>query len=422
MSRSLISSILMQPQSMVHPTFPEAQHFFPTIHERPMSFSPPPTFSSPKLASTQRRKSTSFLESQARHSSPHSRSLGPSPLLSSTDGVNWRPDGVTLYGKPPITSSMETNHRQQNFDCQLLVEGRPGTASDGQMIPVEAVYLANVPYSTQVEAFVAADGSGHIKDPAITQLGSVYDYQTGQTYIARPVQNLRLETSVNQPSQHISMSAPVTAEPPIVYHKVFVPQSAPPVLSQGSEGHQGCLFEFHMHSSGPEGTVYLPHRVYRTRRGSLELEEVTHSSLLQSRLQTVAEEQCNHLGPEPMSPLSGLYRPDVSSEYSSDSSQQHSSDTGDYFSPPAARVSSDASMAYAQKIFPEPQVFFCFPQPGAAGFPMQSAVYNQQVTKITVFLILIFCGYYLLAGVRVLSESIYLSGFIHEKLDIKVSL
>lgn len=374
--------MLMQPQSMVQPTLPEAPHFFPTIHERPMSFSPPPTFSSPKLPSTQRRKSTSFLESQARHGSPLARSLGPSPLLASTDSVNWRSDGVGLQGKSPLRSSTETNHRQKNFDCQLFIEGMPGTANDSQLIPKEAVYLSSVPYHAQAEAFVAADGPGHPKDPVVTQFGSVYDYQTGQAYIARPIQSLRLDTAVNQPSPQGSMSAPVTAEPHIVYHKVFVPQSAPPVLSQGSEGHHGCVFEFHMHSSGPEGAVYLPHRVYRTRRGSLELEEVTHSSLLQSRLQTVAEEQCNHLGPEPMSPLSGVYRPDGSSEYSSDSSQRNSSDTGDYFSPPAAGVMSDASVTYAQKIFPEPHVFFCFPQPGAAAFPMQSAVYNQQVTEI----------------------------------------
>ncbi|XP_040201216.1 uncharacterized protein LOC120932702 [Rana temporaria] len=388
MSHFLISSMLMQPQSMVHPTFSEASHFFPTIHERPMSFSPPPTFSSPKLPSTQRRKSTSFLESQTRHGSPHVRSVGPSPLLSATDNVSWRSDGVTLQGKPPVGSSLETNHIQQNFDCQLFVEGRHGMASDGKMIPMEAVYLASVPYSAQAEAFVAADGPGNIKDPGVTQLGSMYDYQTSQTYIARPVQSLRLETTVNQPSPQGSMSAPVTAEPHIVYHKVFMPQSAPPVLSQGSEGHQGCVFEFHMHSSGPEGAVYLPHRVYRARRGSLEMEEVTHSSLLQSRLQTVAEEQCNHPGPEPMSPLSGLYRPDGSSEYSSDSSQRNSSDPGDYFSPPAVGVASDASVTYTQKIFPEPHVFFCFPQPGAAAFPIQPAVYSQQVTRITAFLYL----------------------------------
>lgn len=367
--------MLMQPPSMVHPTFPEAPHFFPTIHERPMSFSPPPTVSSPKLPSTQRRKSTSFLESQARHSLPNTRSFGPSPLLSSTDSVNWRSDGLTLCGN---------SHRQQHFDCQFFVEGRPGTAGDSQMTPMDAVHFTSVPYSAQTEP-IAPDGPSHVKDPVLTQFSTVYDYQTGQIYIAHPVQSLRLDT-VNQPSPQGSRSAPVTAEPNVVYHKVFVPQSAPPVLSQSSEGHKGCLFEFHMHSAVPEGAMYLPHRVYQTRHGSLELEEVTHSYLLQSRLQTVAEEQCNHLDPEPISPFSGVYRPDGSSEYSSDSSQQNSSDPGDYFSPPVARVTSDASMAYAQKIFPEPNVFFCFPQPGAAAFPMQSAVYNQQVTKITVFL------------------------------------
>ncbi|XP_075066719.1 uncharacterized protein LOC142153228 [Mixophyes fleayi] len=375
MSPFLISSILTQPQSMAHPTLPDSPLFFPTIHERPMSFSPPPTFSSPKMPITQRRKSTSVLESQARNGQPHLRTVGPSPLPPGMDCLNRRSDGMTMLGKPSVRSSADTNHRHQSFDGQMFVDGRPGTVTDAHVRPVEAVYLAGLPYNPQAEAFSTTTGPGHVTDPMLGQLGSVYDYQTGQSYIARPVQSLRLETGLNQPSPLGSMSAPVTSDPHIMLHQVFVPQSAPPILSQGSEGHQGCVFEFHVHSAGPEGAVYLPHRVFRTRRGSAELEEVPHSSLLQSRLQTVTEEQSNQNAPEPVPSLTGAYRCnglEGSSEYSSDSSQRNSSDPGDYLSPPPA-ASSEISVMYTQKLFQEPHVFFCFPQPGA--------VYNQQVTR-----------------------------------------
>ncbi|KAM9313168.1 uncharacterized protein PAF06_011129 [Gastrophryne carolinensis] len=365
----------MQPQSSVHPTVPESPLFFPTIHERPVSFSPPPSFSSPKAPGSQRRKSTSFLESQVRHGRP----VGPSPLLSA-DAANWRSDGTSLLGKPP-----ETIHRHHSFDGSAMADGRPGMPNDGQ-----AVYLASVPYNPQAEVYVAADGAGHLQDPAMVP---PYDFQANQAYIARPLQSLRLETGMGQLSPQGSTSAPVTAEPLIMLHKVFVPQSAPPVLGQGGEAQPGCVFEFHMHTAGPEGAVYLPHRVYCTRRGSAELEEIPHSSILQSRLQTVTEEHCNHLGPE--SPLSATFRcngHDGSSEYSSDSSQQNSSDPREFFSPPPGPCDA-ASLTYAQRVFQEPHVYFCFPQPGASAFPQQSAVYSQ-VIKSPAFIIEHFFFFY----------------------------
>ncbi|XP_040292414.1 serine/threonine-protein kinase WNK1 isoform X5 [Bufo bufo] len=357
------------PQSMAHPTHPDSPLYFPTIHERPISFSPPPTFSSPKLSNTQRRKSTSFLESQARHhgQSP-SRTLGPSPLLDS----NRKSDGKSAQRKTPLKSA-ESNHRQQSFDGHGFVEGRSGTA-DSQVRPAETIYLASLPYNIQTEAYSTAAASSHLKDSMRAQVGSVYDYQTGQTYLARPI--LKLQTGMNQPSPMGSMSAPVTAEPHILFHQVFMPQSAPPVLTQGTEGHHGCVFEFHVHSSGPEGAMYVPHRVYCTRHGSIELEEVSSSTLLQNRLQTVTEEQCSHPGLDPMSPLicNGP-------EYSSDSSQRNSSDPGEYLSPPLPPGSShnfEMPIMYPQKLIQEPPVVFCFPQTGAS-FPVQSAVCGHQV-------------------------------------------
>ncbi|XP_075711716.1 serine/threonine-protein kinase WNK1 [Rhinoderma darwinii] len=361
------------PQSMAHPTLPDSPLFFPTIHERPISFSPPPTFSSPKASNTQRRKSTSFLESQARHHGPAtSRTLGPSPLLDS----NRRSDGMTAPRKTSLKSA-ETNHRQP--EGPTFIEGRPGTSGDSQMRPVEAIYLASLPYNLQAEAHSATAATGHPKDPTMAQAGSVYDYQTGQTYLARPV--LRLDTGVNQPSPLGSVSAPATSEPHIMFHQLFMPQSAPPVLTQGTEGHHGCVFEFHVHSSGPEGAMYVPHRVYCARRGSVELEEVSYSTLLQNRLQTVTEEQCGHPGPDPTSPLI-CNGPPAGSEYSSDSTQRLSSDPGEYLSPlpPGSSHNSEMPVTYPQKFLHEPPVIFCFPQPGVS-YPAPSAVYGPQQTQ-----------------------------------------
>ncbi|XP_069821251.1 serine/threonine-protein kinase WNK1 isoform X1 [Dendropsophus ebraccatus] len=331
------------PHSMAHPPLPDSPLYFPTIHERPVSFSPPPTSSSPKVPSSmQRRKSTSFLESQGhRHLGQSLRTHGPSPLLDS----NCRAESP----RRNVAKSAETNQRQ---------EGRSG---DPQMRPLEAIYVASVPYNIQAEAYGSAAATGHPKDPVIAQVGSVYDYQTGQTYLARPM--LRLETGVNQPSPLGSMSAPVTSEPHILLHQVFMPQSAPPVLAQGTEGHHGCVFEFHVHSSGPEGAMYVPHRVYCARRGSVELEEVSYSTLLQNRLQTVTEEQCSHPSPVSAAPLI---------------CNGHMYSDGEC---PSLPPGHNAEM-YPQKFLQDPPVIFCFPQPGVS-YPPQAAVYGHQVPMPT---------------------------------------
>ncbi|KAM3925634.1 uncharacterized protein RB166_008788 [Leptodactylus fuscus] len=347
--------------AMAPPPLPDSPLFFPTIHERPISFSPPPTSSSPKVpSSSQRRKSTSFLESQARHHGPSPlRTLGPSPLLD----ANRRSDGMSVPRKVPHKSA----------------EISPRGAGDSHVRPVEAIYLAGLPYNLQTEAYGPAAASGHPKDPAMAQVGSVYDYQTGQTYLARPV--LRLETGTSQPSPLGSMSAPVTAEPHVMFHQVFMPQSAPPVLTQGSDGHHGCVFEFHVHSSGPEGAMYVPHRVYCTRRGSVELEEVSYGTLLQNRLQTVTEEQCGHPGLEPMSPPLICNGPQSSSEYSSD--------PGEYLSPPppGSGQNPEMSATYPQQFLQEPPVIFCFPQSGVS-YPAQAAVYGHQVISHDFYVIM----------------------------------
>ncbi|XP_073506426.1 serine/threonine-protein kinase WNK1 isoform X2 [Phyllobates terribilis] len=331
------------PQPTAHPSRPDSSHYFPTIHERPISFSPPPTTASPMAASTQRRKSTSFLESQVRHhGQPPVRTLSPIPLLDGTSAqriTNLRHDGA-------------------------------GAAGDSQNRPAEAIYLASVPYNIQAEGYGTAAATGQPKDPMMAQVGSVYNYQTGQTYLTRPV--LRLETGAAQPSALGSMSAPVTAEPHVLFHQVFMPQSAPPVLAQSTEGQASCVFEFHVHSSGPDGAVYVPHRVYCARCGSGGMEEVSYSTLLQNRLQTVTEEQNGPPGPDQRCPLICNR-----AEYSSDSSQR---DSREYLSLPPSGSSQKLEMPlmYPQKFLQEPPVVFCVP-PSGVSYSAQPAVYGHQV-------------------------------------------
>ncbi|XP_073400273.1 serine/threonine-protein kinase WNK1 isoform X2 [Dendrobates tinctorius] len=330
------------PQPMAHPPRSDTSHYFPTIHERPISFSPPPSVS-PMAAISQRRKSTSFLESQVRHhGQPPVRTLSPIPPLDGTNAqriTNLRHDGA-------------------------------GAAGDSQKRPAEAIYLASVPYNIQAEGYGTAAATGQPNEPLIAQVGSMYNYQTGQTYLTRPV--LRLETGAAQPSALGSMSAPVTAEPQIMFHQVFMPQSAPPVLAQGTEGQPSCVFEFHVHSSGPEGAVYVPHRVYCARCTAGGIEEVSYSALLQNRLQTVTEELNGPPGPAPQCPLI-CNRP----EYSSDSSQR---DSREYLSllPPGSSQKPEMPLTYPQK-FPQDQpVVFSVPSSGVT-CATQTAVYGAQV-------------------------------------------
>ncbi|KAE8613545.1 hypothetical protein XENTR_v10007754 [Xenopus tropicalis] len=376
MSHFLVSFI-MQPSSMVHSALPDSPLFFPTIpNQRPMSFSPPPTGLSPKVPATQRRKSTSFLESQGRQGLSQIRTLGPGEETQC-----WRADYMAALGKASVRS--EDAHKHQNYEGLAFHDARhvPTVPNETLLKPGEALYLASLPSQESYSSMAAPE---HMEGHKLTQLGSFYDYHTGQTYIARPLKSLRLESGLNQPSALGSISNPISSDPHAMFHQMFVPQSAPPVLAQSSEGHPGCVFEFHVHPSGSvpgEATVYLPHRVYRPRRGSVDFnpEEQPPGSTLQSRLQTVTEEQCHHNGPEPLPPFIGFItcnRMESSPDYSSDSSQRNSSDP-DYLSPPLA-FSSNISMASKQKTLQDPQIFFCVPQSGTTAYAGPSALYSQQ--------------------------------------------
>lgn len=255
----------------------------------------------------------------------------------------------------------------------------------------EAVYLVGMHYPSQVSeqydqvAFNSHATEQHLKQVSESNHGqggppqsSVFDFQSGQTYLARHVQNLRLDSGMGPLSPLSSVSAPLSAEPAqMTLHQVFVPHSAPAVLSHSADGRASCVFEFHVHtpsSAPPEGAA-LPPRAYRSRRGSVESgqEEPGQGVGSHARLQPVTEEHWHCLGAGLAAPRGGSARcswPEGSPEYSSDSSQLTSSDTGDFQSPPPTGGSSSAFgsdfslpiVQLPQKVLQESQLFICFPQ------------------------------------------------------------
>ncbi|KAM6090346.1 serine/threonine-protein kinase WNK1 isoform 2-T2 [Theristicus caerulescens] len=377
------------------PTFPDSQIFFPTVHERPVSFSPPPVCP-PKVAVAQRRKSTSFLEAQTCHFQPLLKT-GQSLVPPGGSPTNWTPEAFVMLGTAAQRVAGEPLHVQVNpvFEPAPVhsdYRSGPTPPEDAhyRMHP-EAVYLVGMHYPSQVSeqydqvAYNSHATEQHLKQVSESNHGqggppqsSVFDFQLGQTYLARHVQNLRLDSGMGPLSPLSSVSAPLSADPAqMTFHQVFVPHSAPAVLSHSGDGRASCVFEFHVHTptSAPAEGAVLPQRVYRSRRGSMETsqEESTQGVGSHGRLQPVTEEQCNYLGPELAGPRGGSARrswPEGSPEYSSDSSQLTSSDTGDFQSPPPTGGSSSAFgsdfslpiVQLPQKVLQESQLFICFPQ------------------------------------------------------------
>ncbi|XP_042847451.1 serine/threonine-protein kinase WNK1 isoform X2 [Panthera tigris] len=388
------------PQSMAHPcggtpTYPESQIFFPTIHERPVSFSPPPTCP-PKVAISQRRKSTSFLEAQTRHFQPLLRTVGQNLLPPGGSPTNWTPEAVVMLGTTASRITGEPSEIQVHpmFEpTQVHGDYRPGLVLPEEahyFIPQEPVYLAyqaqvteqyeGIPYNSPVLSSPMKQIPEQKPVPGGPTSSSVFEFPSGQAFLVGHLQNLRLDSGLSPGSPLSSISAPISTDATrLKFHPVFVPHSAPAVLTHNNESRSNCVFEFHVHtpsSSSGEGGGVLPQRVYRNRQVAVDFnqEEPPPQSVgLHGRLQPVTEEQRNYHAPEltvsVVEPI-GQNWPIGSPEYSSDSSQITSSDPSDFQSPPptggaAAPFGSDVSLPFIrlpQTVLQESPLFFCFPQ------------------------------------------------------------
>ncbi|XP_032015142.1 serine/threonine-protein kinase WNK1 isoform X19 [Hylobates moloch] len=391
------------PQSMAHPcggtpTYPESQISFPTIHERPVSFSPPPTCP-PKVAISQRRKSTSFLEAQTHHFQPLLRTVGQSLLPPGGSPTNWTPEAVVMLGTTASRVTGESCEIQVHpmFEpSQVYSDYRPGLVLPEEahyFIPQEAVYVAGVHYQARVaEQYEGIPYNSSVLSSPMKQIpeqkpvqggptsSSVFEFPSGQAFLVGHLQNLRLDSALSPGSPLSSISAPISTDATrLKFHPVFVPHSAPAVLTHNNESRSNCVFEFHVHtpsSSSGEGGGILPQRVYRNRQVAVDLnqEELPPQSVgLHGYLQPVTEEKHNYHAPEltvsVVEPI-GQNWPIGSPEYSSDSSQITSSDPSDFQSPPptggaAAPFGSDVSLPFIhlpQTVLQESPLFFCFPQ------------------------------------------------------------
>ncbi|XP_021488279.1 serine/threonine-protein kinase WNK1 isoform X21 [Meriones unguiculatus] len=404
------------PQSMAHPcggtpTYPESQIFFPTIHERPVSFSPPP-ICPPKVAISQRRKSTSFLEAQTRHFQPLLRTVGQNLLPPGGSPTNWTPEAIVMLGTTANRVNRELCEMQVQpvFEpAQIYSDYRPGLvlAEEARyFIPQETVYLAGVHYQAQVAGqYEGISYNSPVLSSPMKQIpeqkpvpggpssSSVFEFPSGQAFLVGHLQNLRLDSGPNPASPLSSVSAPNSTDAThLKFHPVFVPHSAPAVLTHSNENRSNCVFEFHAQtpsSSSGEGGGILPQRVYRNRQVAVDSsqEELPPQSVgLHCHLQPVTEEQRNNHAPEltisVVEPM-GQNWPIGSPEYSSDSSQITSSDLSDFQSPPptggaAAPLGSDVSLPFIrlpQTVLQDSPLFFCFPQ-GTTPQQVLSASYS----------------------------------------------
>ncbi|XP_029139612.1 serine/threonine-protein kinase WNK1 [Protobothrops mucrosquamatus] len=389
---SLPSLFVSPPQSMMHPyggipAFLDSQVILSTVREQPGSFSPPPTCPS-GVSISQRRKSTSILEAQTCHFQPLLKTSqnvffpGGSPTI-------WTPETLATMSTTAHTSTRE--HIQANTVLKSTQNNyRPGQATSEDatnMLTQEALYLVGMHYQSQLPEHyetVSYNAQGteqnllQAPEPRNVQSGplqnSGFEYQTGQTFLARQIQNLRLDSGMNPLLPVSSISAPLSGDAiQMNFHPVFVPHSAPAILSHSGDG-QTSVFEFHVQTpsvTAGESTT-LSQCVYRNRHTDFNQEESTQRTLQPVRLQPVKEEQSNYMSSEfMMSRGSSVLQSwlEGSPGYSSDSSQLTSSDTSDFLSPPLSGTSvsyatdlSFSASQMAQKVLPDSQIFIHFPQ------------------------------------------------------------
>ncbi|XP_048011060.1 serine/threonine-protein kinase WNK1 isoform X11 [Megalobrama amblycephala] len=341
--------------------------FFPTIPERPVSFSPPPSCP-PKAFNVQRRKSTSILEAHTRHFQPaYHRSYGSSlhpfsgvealgagvePSLFMMPGIaaqrlaeplHLQPPAESIYGYKDMRAEQEETVRRLSLNQAALMDHLEAMAYGGY--PMTAHQISQISFHQQMQAAAAA-----------ASLAYETQSQPGPAYLHPHVQShMRLTHSPipQLPTMTVSSSASApqqTAPADPGYQPHSFPHSAPPVLAHASE--PSTAFEFHMHNLQADPAM-LASRLYRARRGSMDLnlEEATGNPGLCGRLQPVTEELYSYVSPElPLPPGSLLLHghKELSPEPSSDS--MTSSDAGEFHSPPPHPLYQHQDCSAAQSI------------------------------------------------------------------------
>ncbi|XP_063356696.1 serine/threonine-protein kinase WNK1 isoform X9 [Pelmatolapia mariae] len=357
--------------------------FFPSIPERPISFSPPPT-GPPKAYNTQRRKSTSILEAHTRHFQPayprYGSSLHP---FSGMEGVEApslfmvNPGfaaaaqrlGVgeplhlpgqsdpSLYGFKDMRAEHEEAVRRLSLNQAALLDHYEAMAYGGY--PMTAHQL----FHQQRQAAAAAAGLGFDPGPP-SQAGFLHPHILQRMSAHSPIPPPLPPMSASTGGSMSSSSSEGCYAPQHASSSSF-PISAPPVIADAPPP-TGSVFEFHLAAAAAAAAAagdpsLLASRLYRARRSSMDLPledspgTGSSGSGTYSRLQPVTEELYSYVSPElPLPPGSlllhhaGLAVKDRSPEPSSDSLT--SSDAGEFQSPPPPPLPPSFESSAAQSI------------------------------------------------------------------------
>uniref|UniRef100_A0A8C7XX65 non-specific serine/threonine protein kinase n=1 Tax=Oryzias sinensis TaxID=183150 RepID=A0A8C7XX65_9TELE len=366
------------------PTLPDPPSiFFPSIPERPVSFSPPPT-GPPKGYNTQRRKSTSILEAHTRHFQPaytrYGSSLHPfsgmegaetpsllmvnpsfaAPRLSV--GEPLRPPGQSdssFYGYKDLRAEHEETVRRLSLNQAALLDHYEAIAYGAY--PMAAHQLSHLSFHHQRQAAAAAASLGFDPGPP-PQPGFLHPHILQRMSAHSPIPPSIPPMSTSTGGSVSSSSSDGCFPPPHATSSSF-PISAPPVMAEAPPP-AGSVFDFHVAAAAASvaGDPNLfAARVYRARRSSMDLPLEDSSgtgsggSGTYSRLQPVTEELYAYISPElPLPPGSlflhhaGMTTKDKSPEPSSDS--MASSDAGEFQSPPPPPLLPPFDSSDAQSI------------------------------------------------------------------------
>lgn len=360
--------------------------FFPSISERPVSFSPPP-IGPPKAYNTQRRKSTSILEAHTRHFQPsytrYGSSLHPfsgmegaeTPSLFMVNpgfaaaaqrlGVGEAlhlpgQSDPSLYGFKDMRAEHEEAVRRLSLNQAALLDHYEAMAYGAY--PMTAHQLGHLSFHHQRQAAAAAASLGFDPGPP-SQPGFLHPHMmqrlSAHSPIPPPLPPMGASTGGS-----VSSSSSEGCYPPHHASSSSFPISAPPVMADAPPP-AGSVFDFHLAAAAAAAAAgdpgLLASRLYRARRSSMDLPLEDSSgtgsggSGTYTRLQPVTEELYAYISPElPLPPGSlllhhtGVSTKDRSPEPSSDSLA--SSDAGEFQSPPPPPVILPFDSSEAQSI------------------------------------------------------------------------
>lgn len=359
---------------------------YPSIPERPISFSPPPT-GPPKAYNTQRRKSTSILEAHTRHFQPtytrYGSSLHPfsglegvetssfymmNPGFASTaqrlsvgEPLHHPGQSDQMYGYKDMRAERGETVRRLSLNQAALLDHYEAMAYGGY--PMTAHQLSHLTFHQQRQAAAAAASLGFdsVPPPQPAFLHPhIIQRMSAHSPVTPPLAPMSAPPMGSVPS---SSSDGCYPPPPHASPSAFS-ISAPPVMTDGPPP-TGSVFEFHLAAAAAAAAAgdpsLLASRLYRGRRSSMDLplEDNTGTgsggSGTYSRLQPVTEELYTYISPElPLPPGSlllhhaALAAKDRSPEPSSDSLA--SSDAGEFQSPPPPPLLPPFDSSAAQSI------------------------------------------------------------------------